>query len=926
MPRINIKGGVWRNTEDEILKAAVMKYGKNQWARIASLLHRKSAKQCKARWYEWLDPSVKKTEWSREEDEKLLHLAKLLPTQWRTIAPIVGRTANQCLERYEYLLDKAQNIDMSTNRDDPRRLRPGEIDPSPETKPARPDPVDMDEDELEMLSEARARLANTQGKKAKRKARERQLEIARRMAMMQKRRELRAAGLASAVPPLVNKKVFIDYNREIPFEKQPPKGFHDTSREFPDPKPINFDRLRLSDVEKESYMEREKLERKKDAERQKKRMESDLPGALLSREKGDEPIIKRSKLVLPAPQISDLELENLVKVGQAGENAMRMALEDSRDTAGGATQALLTEYHRGSLGGPDSAFATPLHLLAKTPLPASDNLILEAQSIIALQQVQTPLKGGENTTLPTGTVQVVGTTPKPQHLPTPNILLPGQLAATPFRTPDVGAGVGVTPTPGIPDGASIGVTPRRDYLNINANDRIEGELNPQQTVTNLRETLASLPQPKNNFEISMPDEGQLNDLESVDLDAEAAASGTAAKIADQADLDKQTEKEREAAAAAAWSRRSQALQRSLPRPTAVNRSVLRPPTTSDMSLTDLQKSEELIKKEMLVMLHFDNLHNPPPALLTDITRTSDGKLLSAAAQQKRLQQLNATHEAHLKEAPFEDFADEDLAEASEYIREEIAVVRAGMGHGDLSTEAYAKVWDECLAQVLYLPQHRRYTRANLVSKADRIESAEKRLEQLRGKLAEEAQKAFKQEKKLGVLLGGYQSRAQGLIKAIQDSVDLTEQSRMEFTTLERLREQELGAIARRTELLKIDVERQRAREAELQKEFARLVRMKEEREADQLIMFGAQKQQQEASYADAQTSTNGVEDSHSEAENHHQLQSPPSPPHDTSSSPEDVAEASDRGGWTTIQLGDSAEPAPSDTLSHHQPSEVPAAS
>ena len=40
MPRIMIKGGVWRNTEDEILKAAVMKYGLNQWSRIASLLHR----------------------------------------------------------------------------------------------------------------------------------------------------------------------------------------------------------------------------------------------------------------------------------------------------------------------------------------------------------------------------------------------------------------------------------------------------------------------------------------------------------------------------------------------------------------------------------------------------------------------------------------------------------------------------------------------------------------------------------------------------------------------------------------------------------------------------------------------------------------------------------------------------------------------
>jgi len=44
----------------------------------------------------------------QEEDEKLLHLAKLIPTQWRTIAPIVGRTATQCLERYQKLLDEAE--------------------------------------------------------------------------------------------------------------------------------------------------------------------------------------------------------------------------------------------------------------------------------------------------------------------------------------------------------------------------------------------------------------------------------------------------------------------------------------------------------------------------------------------------------------------------------------------------------------------------------------------------------------------------------------------------------------------------------------------------------------------------------------------------------------------------------------------------
>ena len=74
-------------------------------------------------------------------------------------------------------------------------MRPGEIDPNPESKPARPDPIDMDKDEKEMLSDARAQLANTKGKKAKRKAREKQLEEASSLASLQKRRELKAAGV-----------------------------------------------------------------------------------------------------------------------------------------------------------------------------------------------------------------------------------------------------------------------------------------------------------------------------------------------------------------------------------------------------------------------------------------------------------------------------------------------------------------------------------------------------------------------------------------------------------------------------------------------------------------------------------------------------------------------------------------------------------
>ena len=113
---------------------------------------------------EWLDPSIKKTEWTREEEEKLLHMAKLMPAQWKndcadcgtygsavfgTIRETFGQSSG---ERYpaERTIEKAQ-----TGRD---RSFTGD-------QASEPDPVDMDADELEMLSEARARLANTKVRK-----------------------------------------------------------------------------------------------------------------------------------------------------------------------------------------------------------------------------------------------------------------------------------------------------------------------------------------------------------------------------------------------------------------------------------------------------------------------------------------------------------------------------------------------------------------------------------------------------------------------------------------------------------------------------------------------------------------------------------------------------------------------------------------
>ena len=70
-----------------------------------------------------------------------------------------------------------------------------------------------------------------QGKKAKRKAREKQLEEARRLAALQKRRELRAAGIKTRLKYGTRRNRPIDYNNEIPFEKKPAHGFYDTASE-----------------------------------------------------------------------------------------------------------------------------------------------------------------------------------------------------------------------------------------------------------------------------------------------------------------------------------------------------------------------------------------------------------------------------------------------------------------------------------------------------------------------------------------------------------------------------------------------------------------------------------------------------------------------------------------------------------------------
>ncbi|KAI8072961.1 pre-mRNA splicing factor component-domain-containing protein [Gongronella butleri] len=801
-----IKGGIWKNTEDEILKAAVSKYGKNQWARISSLLVRKSPKQCKARWYEWLDPSIKKTEWTKDEDEKLLHLAKLMPTQWRTIAPIVGRTPAQCLERYQRLLDEAEQSlgkdalgltgqmggESGPSADDVRRLRPGEVDPEPETKPARPDPVDMDEDEKEMLSEARARLANTQGKKAKRKARERQLEEARRLTALQKRRELKAAGINVRMKKLKNT---MDYNTDIPFEKRAPKGFYDVTEEKaakPNAELLTNVRLsklnrRRADIEEEKERERKRKERDGGAGGNKSEGNQGrfVPAKEQARQvkiQEQDQIAKRRKLVLPAPQVGEQELEEIVKSGFAGESAKNLvhAADDDQQ----ATSGLLGDYA-----------VTPSANATRTPRVAQqkDTLLNEAMNLRALTATQTPLLGGDNVDLlgSQGT-GFEGITPRSMAVATPNPM------ATPMRGGQGGAS-------GAPGAQTPFKTPMRDHFNINDEPEMVGatprdeRMAAVQRKRNLLQGLASLPTPRNEWEIRLPDMDEKDEKDDVAVD-----SGTSQSVEDMAEVERR-EKERAAAEEEErLGRRSLAVQLGLPRPASIPQSI-------EKVHQHLDEVQTLIHAEFVRLLQHDAIKYP----VTGATIAPGAKKMA-----NDLQGL----EDEFDRASLDDARNELDLEVKQMLNLDANdtkdTVKMAVWQHVQAVPGYEDRWNAEHDDLFFSSNLKQFmTLDELPDAKDKINGLQKMIESNRQTMIRDATKAGKLEKKLDVRLGGYMARSGALTQQIADAFEELESAQLEYNSFLTLQVIERAATPRRIAALEDEVHRLAQTERELQQKY-----------------------------------------------------------------------------------------------------------
>ncbi|CAN8293550.1 unnamed protein product [Cochlearia groenlandica] len=97
----------WTPQEDVILRDHITLHGTENWTIIASNFKDKSTRQCRRRWYTYLNSDFKRGGWSPEEDMLLCEAQRVFGNRWTEIAKVVsGRTDNAVKNRFTTLCKK----------------------------------------------------------------------------------------------------------------------------------------------------------------------------------------------------------------------------------------------------------------------------------------------------------------------------------------------------------------------------------------------------------------------------------------------------------------------------------------------------------------------------------------------------------------------------------------------------------------------------------------------------------------------------------------------------------------------------------------------------------------------------------------------------------------------------------------------------
>lgn len=99
-----LRKGQWSKSEDQLLIHGVHRYG-SQWTKVATCVSTRSADQCAKRWQQSLDPRLDRSEWRENEDTALLAAVNRLGRHWKDIQEeyLPHRSKNCVKNRYSVL-------------------------------------------------------------------------------------------------------------------------------------------------------------------------------------------------------------------------------------------------------------------------------------------------------------------------------------------------------------------------------------------------------------------------------------------------------------------------------------------------------------------------------------------------------------------------------------------------------------------------------------------------------------------------------------------------------------------------------------------------------------------------------------------------------------------------------------------------------
>jgi pre-mRNA-splicing factor CDC5/CEF1 len=429
-----------------------------------------------------------------------------------------------------------------------------------------------------------------------------------------------------------------------------------------------------------------------------------------------------------------------------------------------------------------------------TPLKTVDNVMMEARNLRNLTIAQTPLLGDENTPLHAGPEGGFDSaTPRHQVAFTPNPLI------TPRRQGSVGGSVSATPLR----------TPLRDTLSINPGDHStpRDDLRDQQLHSisakrALKAGFMNLPRPENNFELLVPDDGP----------SEGPVFTSSEQ--DASDRDEKLKRAQHEEELRVLNRRSQAIQLGLPRPINVDITALIQNLSLEVIDPELTHAQELVNAEFVKLVHHDSVEYPLPGT----TRAGASESLYDPPDDVALEAAKAAIHAEL--AALVGFPSANPLQLHE------GLLRLSI----IENPAPVSSWATERQLLAYDITTQTWVEATSLHSGSRVAGYSYLLHTSHQLMTKEANKAAKAERKLGVILGGYQQRAQVLSERMAKAFSEMQKAQIDYNSFSCLRENETALGPRRVASLFEEVDRLERRESFLQMRYAELQSEKQDSE------------------------------------------------------------------------------------------------